>query len=138
MFVLAWLNIATQPCLMAMEMTPEVTPAHEPAAHSGHAGHMSDETGSADCGHCPPAMNDHEVLCETGLAAGCEIFPGYNVDGRQFKQQLKDIPPPLLPSAIGCSPGFSIPVTLGSPQDLKRLKFADDPPLIIRHCVFLK
>lgn len=138
MFVIAWLNIAAQPCLMAMEMAPDAAPATEHAAHSGHADHMSDETYKTDCGHCPTNMIDQEVLCETGTAAGCEVFPGYNVDGRQFEKQLKDFPPLLLVSAIEWSPDFSVPVALIPPQDHRRLKFAGDPPLNIRHCVFLK
>ena len=137
-FVLAWLNIATQPCLMAMEMAPNVSLASEHAAHSGHGEHMSDEAASTDCGHCPTGISEQEVLCETGSASDCEIFPGYNVDGRQFKQLLKDIPPsPALP-ALKSELDFSKPVTLFPPHDNKRLKFAGDPPLNIRHCVFLK
>jgi len=137
MFVLAWLNIATQPCLMAMEMAPDASPTTEQAAHSGHATHMSDGTESTDCSHCPSAINDQEVLCATSAVSDCEVFPGYNVDGRQFKQ-LKDFSPPLFVSPIECPPDFSIPVTQLPPQDHKRLRFAGDPPLNIRHCVFLK
>jgi hypothetical protein len=87
MLVLAWLNIATQPCLMAMEMAPETTLASEQTVHSEHAEHMSDAPDATDCGHCPPAADHQEILCETGSASNCELFPGYNVDGRQFKLQ---------------------------------------------------
>ena len=138
MFVLAWLNIATQPCLMAMEMVPDapLAPAH--AVHSEHAGHMADASASDDCDHCPPAIDHQEILCETGSASDCEIFPGYNVDGRQFKPQPKDVFPPIALLTIRSTPACSAPVTLFPPHDNKRLKFAGDPPLNIRHCVFLK
>ena len=138
MFVLAWLNIATQPCLMAMEMVPDATLASEQAVHSEHAEHMDDANESTDCGHCPPAIEHQEILCETGSASDCEIFPGYNVDGRQFKLKLKDLTPCLTLSTVENTLDFSTPVTLFPPQDYKRLKFAGDPPLNIRYCVFLK
>jgi len=138
MFVLAWLNIATQPCLMAMEMVPDapLAPAH--AVHSEHVKHMADASTSSDCGHCPPAIEHQEILCETGSASDCELFPGYNVDGRHFKPQLKDVFPPLALSTIQSTPVCSLAVTPFSAHDNKRLKFAGDPPLNIRHCVFLK
>jgi hypothetical protein len=135
LLVLAWLNIAAQPCLMAMETAPETSQASDHALHSGHAGHIADAT---DCNHCPPGMDHQKVLCETGSAADCEIFAGYNADGRQFKPQLKDLSLPLALSTIESTLDFSAPVRLFLPHDNKRLKFAGDPPLNIRHCVFLK
>lgn len=138
MFVLAWLNIAAQPCLMAMEMAPETTLASEPAVHSEHAEHLADALDATDCGHCPPAVDHQEILCETGSASDCELFPGYNVDGRQFKLQAKDVSPPLALFTIENTLDFATPAAIFSPQDRKRLKFAGDPPLNIRHCVFLK
>ena len=138
LLVLAWLNIATQPCLMAMEMAPDTSQASEHAAHSGHAEHMADAPELTNCDHCPPGVDHQEVLCETGSASDCEIFPGYNVDGRQFKQQLKDVSAPLTLSTIESTLDFSVPIRLFPPHDNKRLKFAGDPPLNIRHCVFLK
>jgi hypothetical protein len=135
LLVLAWLNIAAQPCLMAMEAAPETSQASAHAVHSGHAEHIADAT---DCDHCPPGADHQKVLCETGSAADCEIFAGYNADGRQFKPQLKDVSPPLALSTIESTLAFSAPVRLIPPHDGKRLKFAGDPPLNIRHCVFLK
>ena len=135
LLVLAWLNITAQPCLMAMETAPETSQASDHALHSGHAGHIADAT---DCDHCPPGMDHQKVLCETGSAADCEIFSGYEADGRQFKPQLKDVSPPLALSTIESTLDFSAPVRLFQPHDNKRLKFAGDPPLNIRYCVFLK
>lgn len=138
LLVFAWLNVAAQPCLMAMETAPATSQASEPAAHSGHAGHMADATAASDCGHCPPGVDHQKALCETGSASDCEIFPGYNVDGRQFKPQLKDVSPPLAMSTIERTLDYSAPVRLFPPDDNRRLKYAGDPPLNIRHCVFLK
>ncbi len=138
MFVLAWLNIAAQPCLMAMEMAPETLQASELAVHSRDAEHMGDAPASADCDHCPPSVDHQEILCATGSASDCEIFPSCNVDGRQFKLQLKDVSAPVALSTIQSTQAYSVPVTPFPPRDNKRLKFAGDPPLNIRHCVFLK
>ncbi len=138
MLVLAWLNIAAQPCLMAMEMVPETSMAAVNAAHSGHAEHMADAIASADCDHCPPSVDHQEVLCATGSASDCEILPTCNVDGRQFKLQLKDVSAPVALSTLQSTQAYSVPVTLFPPRDNKRLKFAGGPPLNIRHCVFLK
>jgi formiminotetrahydrofolate cyclodeaminase len=138
MLVLGWLNIAAQPCLMAMETAPETLQASEPAAHSGHAAHIADATAATDCDHCPTGVDHQKVLCETGSAADCEIFAGYEIDGRQFKSQLKDLSSPPAMSTIENALDYSAPVRLFPPRDNKRLKFAGDPPLNIRHCVFLK
>ncbi len=138
MFVLAWLNIATQPCLMAMEMAPEESLAAAHAMPAGHAGHMADATEAADCGHCPPGIVHQESLCETGSAVDCELFSSHNVDGRQLKLQPNDVSPPLASSTPENTLDFIAPVTLILPHDSKRLKFAGDPPLNIRYCVFLK
>ena len=138
LLVLGWLNIAAQPCLMAMETAPETSQASEPAVHSGHAGHIADATAAADCDHCPPGVDHQKALCETGSASDCEIFPGYNVDGRQIKPPPKDVSPPLTLSTTESTRELSAPVRLLPPHENKRLKFAGDPPLNIRHCVFLK
>ncbi len=138
LLVLAWLNIAAQPCLMAMERAPETSLASDHALHSGHAEHIADATAATDCDHCPPGVDHQKVLCEAGSAADCEIFGGYEVDGRQFKPQPKDLSPPLALSTIESTLDFSAPARLFPPHDNQRLKFAGDPPLNIRHCVFLK
>lgn len=138
LLVLAWLNVAAQPCLMAMEMAPETSQTTDHAVHSEHAEHLADATAATDCDHCPPGVDHQKVLCETGSASNCEIFAGYETDGRQFKPPLKDLSPPLALSTIESTLDFSAPVRLFAPHDNKRLKFAGDPPLNIRHCVFLK
>ena len=138
LLVFAWLNIAAQPCLMAMEMAPETSLASDHTLHSGHAVHIADATAATHCDHCPTGVDHQKVLWETGSAADCEIFAGYEVDGRQFKPPLKDLSPPLALSTIESTLDFSAPVRLFAPHDNKRLKFAGDPPLNIRHCVFLK
>jgi hypothetical protein len=138
MLLLAWLNIAAQPCLMAMEMAPDASHASEQTTHSGHGEHASRASDMPGCGHCPPVASDQAAQCETGSAANCELLPGYNVDGRHFDKQAKDVPPQLVLAALSITVDSTATVTPLLPHDIKRLKFTGDPPLNIRHCVFLK
>lgn len=138
MLLLAWLNIAAQPCLMAMELPPDASPASEQSVHSEHGEHASHTADSPDCGHCPPVADDRAVQCAAGSAADCEIFPGYNVDGRQFEKQAKDVSSQLALISSTITLDRSMEVTPLKPNDVERLKYNGDPPLNIRHCVFLK
>lgn len=138
MLLLAWLNIAAQPCLMAMELAANTSVAPEQTFHSKHHEHAPHLPESPDCGHCPPVANNQSVPCETGAASDCEMFPGYNVDGRHFDKPVKDVSQqPVLLTLASMVHGATT-VTLLLPHDIKRLKFSGDPPLNVRFCVFLK
>jgi hypothetical protein len=77
--LVAWLSTSLQPCLMAMEMSPD--PAIESAVstshvgHAGHGGHSSHgeaEVGQT-CAHCPPAVDaQSQVFCESTVQADCD------------------------------------------------------------------
>lgn len=138
MLLVAWLSIAAQPCLMAMEPAADTSLASEQKVHSEHNGHASHARDLPDCGHCPSLTGDQAVQCVTGSASDCGLLPGYNVDGRHFEKQAKDVSPPLtlftLDDPVDCSMAVAPPL----PRDVRRLKFTVDPPLNIRHCVFLK
>ena len=136
--ILAWLNVAAQPCLMAMEMAPQKSSISEHTVHSEHSEHMSDAAAANDCDHCPSLLDAQAAPCETGSASDCELFPGYNVDGRYFKLQPKDNSPPLTLLSIASTHDLLRPVTRVSPHRDKRTRFAGDPPLNIQYCVFLK
>ena len=138
MLLFAWFNIAAQPCLMAMESAPDTSLASEHTVHSEHTEHNSHSDDLLDCGHCPPVTGGQKVLCETGSASDCEVFPGYNMDGRHFQAKLKDVSPPLSSCTLDSANDFSIPASVLLPLDNKQLKFTGAPPLNIRHCVFLK
>ena len=141
-FVFAWLNVAAQPCLMAMEMSvePAIAPAHMDHG-SQHVDHGSDHTVdmSEGCGHCPPTGTAaHQGDCMTMQATDCTELPQSNVEARPLKVQLKDIPGlfamPNAPPRIA----YQAMAPLRMPQQCARLKFTDSPPLNIRYCVFLK
>lgn len=119
-----WLNLALQPCAMAME-----------ADH--------------DCPHCPPA-HEHEMMAHHGhgeakaeapcasLEAPCGELDDVSMDGRSGQLKVKDTVE--LPVAIAHEPATST-VTAG-----ERCNYATgppqraglSPPLHVLFCVYLK
>lgn len=133
-FVVAWLNLAVQPCLMAMEAGGD--PANDAihVTHSDHASHSSDH----GCDHCPPASHDHVTPCATSLSAGCSSVTQGSNDGRNGPAKPKDLP---ASAAIAePAPPIDFIVSSESPPapDRVALKFTSEPPLNIQYCVFLK
>ncbi len=130
-FVVAWLNLAVQPCLMAMELAPEPEAA---TAHSAHASHSD----SHDCDHCPPAIDHKHQTCASCAASVCESTPDSNYDARNQLPKLKDIstyvaiadPVPRLESGLRNEPVQSFRCA--------ELSWPGEPPLNLRYCVFLK
>ena len=130
LFVAVWLNLALQPCAMALES-------------------MQDN----DCPHCPPAqthahdgMHDrmhesmgHEMPCASATA-DCSFSEDLNHDARGDQLKLKDAHIDS-PTAISCRE-FALPY--GNPVDfLPRPRYASvhtgaSPPLNVLHCVYLK
>ena len=130
LFVAVWLNLALQPCAMALESIQD-----------------------NDCPHCPPAqthahdgMHDgmsesmgHEMPCASA-AADCSFSEDLNHDARGDQLKLKDAHVDS-PIAIA-SREFALPY--GNPVDfLPRPRYASvhtgaPPPLNVLHCVYLK
>jgi len=131
-FVVAWLNLAVQPCLMAMELAPEPATAH--SAQSAHSSHSDRH----DCGHCPGAVNHDYQACASSAASTCGTTPDYNYDARNQLPKLKDIstyvaiadPVPRLEFDLRNEP-------VQSPR-CADLSWPGEPPLNLRYCVFLK
>jgi hypothetical protein len=137
-FVFAWLNAAAQPCLMAKDMTvePEMAPAH--AAHGMHQDDL-DAIDTGDCGHCPPSgAGIHQDACATMQAADCTELPISNLDVRQLKFELKDVPGMFAVSQAPPQTILAGPKSVTAPRTCKRLRFSHSPPLNLRYCVFLK
>jgi hypothetical protein len=136
--VFAWLNVAAQPCLMAMDMTvePEMT-----VGHAGHGMHTDDPDtmGAGDCGHCPPSgAGIHQGTCATMLAADCSELPVSNLDVRQLKFELKDAPGTFVLSHAPPQTTLARSKSVPAPRTSERLRFSQSPPLNLRYCVFLK
>jgi len=132
--MLAWLNLAVQPCLMAMEITPEPVVDSVHVAHTNHASHSPDH----DCDHCPPASNDNAKSCMSAAGSDCGSIPDYNYDGRNGLSKLKDLPTFVAVAELAIAFEFVIPVSPSPPLDCAAVDHLNEPSLNIRFCVFLK
>ena len=128
-FVVAWLNLAVQPCLMAMELAP--APA---TAHSAHASHSD----SHDCGHCPPAIGHEHQTCASCAASVCEGTPDSNYDARNQLSKLKDISTYVAIAEPLLRVESDLRKDLVQPSYCADLSWPGEPPLNLRYCVFLK
>lgn len=114
----AILNLALQPCVMAMN----------PDADHG-------------CPHCPPGMrhavHDHgQKLAEFET---CEISAVYHFDGRGDQPPAKQPSPDLasLPADVAVLPAY-VASADRRPARLHLPRYTGDPPLNVLHCVYLK
>ena len=133
-FVVAWLNLAVQPCLMAMESMPESVVVSGQSAHTEHASHSPDH----NCDHCPPTSSDHAKVCASAAASDCGSIPDYNYDGRNGLSKLKDIPAYVAIAEIVVPVEFTIPTSSQPPANCAAPKYPIEPPRNVRFCVFLK
>ena len=129
--MVAWLNLAVQPCLMAMEQSPEPATA---MAHTAHAGHSD----SHHCDHCPPAMDQDFQACASSAVAACGVTPEFNSDARNKLPKLKDISTYAVITEPLPQVAFDLPKDLAEPPDQADLQFPSGPPLNVRYCVYLK
>jgi len=125
LFVAVWLNLALQPCAMAVE------------ADADH-----------DCPHCPPAETHEHGAMHGGMdpdmpcadaAADCAFADDWNHDGRSGQFKLKDAPVEL-PIAIAPHE-LSVPFRQATSATL-RPRYASvhagaPPPLHVLYCVYL-
>ncbi len=118
-----WVNLAVQPCAMAMGA-------------------------DSDCPHCPPAVehtvagahkhHGEDIASDCGsLAADCGEFDDFSVDSRGAQSKLKDnaediAPLPVLPGEPPAIPPV-IPLAATGPPDIAVVP----PPLHLLNCVFL-
>jgi hypothetical protein len=141
-FVFAWLNVAAQPCLIAMEMSAEPEMASMQMEHGDHhRSPASEQDVDLDhgCGHCPLSGSAaNQSQCATMQAVDCTDLPQSNIDVRSLKSDFKDSPGAI--AVAQSPPRAAIPRTirLVTPHTCARLKFTDSPPLNLRYCVFLK
>ena len=141
-FVFAWLNVAAQPCLMAMEMSagPDTMSVHDGhGAHQAEASSDHDEDAAHNCGHCSTTGSGaHQSSCAGMQAADCTELPDSNIDVRPIKLQLKDVPGMFALAQAPPPTSFTAFTSSVVRQSCARLKFTDSPPLNLRYCVFLK
>lgn len=116
--LIAVLNLAFQPCAMAMDMDTD------------HG-----------CPHCPTEARhgNHDNKPKLDDIADCDYVNIYNHDGRSTESQGKDLSPDLNAPIAG---EFSVAES-ALPQSEFRFgtsaaRHPGDPPLNILYCVFLK
>jgi len=126
LFVAVWLNLALQPCAMALES-------------------MQDK----DCAHCPPAQlhehsgmhesMDHEMPC-ADAATDCSFSEDLNYDGRSGQLKLKDaqFDAPVAIAPREFSSFNNSPVNFRPRPRYASVHAGAPPPLNVLHCVYLK
>lgn len=134
-FIVAWLNLALQPCAMALgnledHDCPRCPPAHEDEQidHAMHGRHMGAEDSVSV-----------EMPCSIA-AADCTILDEFNYDGRTVKLGLNDAPndspiaivsPIFLESNLRLAEHISWHPSRSPPRPVS-------VPLNVYYCVYLK
>jgi hypothetical protein len=126
LFVAVWLNLALQPCAMALESIQD-----------------------NDCVHCPPAQtHEHGGMHESmgdempcaDAATDCSFSEDLNHDGRGGQLKLKDAqfdaPVAIAPREIVSFNGS--PVSFQPRPRYATVHAAAPPPLHVLYCVYLK
>ena len=141
LFVVSWLSVSLQPCLMAMESDAGADMAME-SGHSAHATHAVDAASpdtDAECGHCPPVACEVAMSCDVEMSVECQTDVQCSLDNRRDKLLLNDAQfdiPVSIPSAIAddqfadhkiVSPGIRVVAIAPGYQ----------PPLNLLNCVYL-
>lgn len=93
LFVVLWLNIAIQPCAMAMVDGGDHNCPHCPPTHTGH--HDSSEEST------------NGVPCDNG-DVDCGVAGDINHDGRPVQLKLKDLPTDTLVAIHSLDSGMQI------------------------------
>jgi hypothetical protein len=134
-FVVAWLNLALQPCAMALgnmeeHDCPRCPPSHqdEHVDHRMHDGHAQAKESASS-----------EMPCSTA-ATDCSLSDEFNYDGRSVKLELNDAPGD---SPIAIAPPFVFESTSRPAKHHSWHPTRSPPPpssvsLNVYYCVFLK
>ena len=124
LFAAVWLNLALQPCAMAMEADldcPHCPPQHEQHM-AGHAGH---------------AVEAQKAPCDS-LDTDCCDLDDVSVDGRAGQAKLKEMgEAPVAITVVVASPAVRVPKSACPATGPPRWA-ADSPPIHVLNCVYLK
>jgi hypothetical protein len=134
MFVVAWLNLALQPCAMAFDGPAEPDCPRCPPSDSPEVAHH-DMAGHDMAGH---EMASGDMPCLT-VAADCSLDDELNYDGRAVKLELKDLPNDL---PIAIHPAIALAPSMRAAEYVGRHRTRSPPrgsstPLNVLYCVYL-
>jgi hypothetical protein len=138
-FVVSWLSVSLQPCLMAMESDDAMAMQTGHSAHAVHDEHAMSPGAETDCGHCPPAACEVEMSCDVEMSSECQTDVQCSLDSRRVKFLLKDAQYDPLPGivAIAATPPFSEHRILPSPTRVAAYAPGYQLPLNLLNCVYL-
>lgn len=138
-FVVSWLSVSLQPCLMAMESGATMTMESGHAAHAMHDGEMTSADADGDCGHCPPAACEVDMSCDVEMSSECQTDVQCSLDSRRDKfksEDAQDDLPPGIATTIVATPFADHKIVLPGIR-VEAYVPGYQPPLNIFHCVYL-
>jgi len=138
-FVVSWLSVSAQPCLMAMEAGAGLA---EDSGHSAHVMHdqdMASQGAEAGCGHCSPAACESAGFFDEGMSAGCQQNVQYSLDSRRSKLVYKDSQndPPAGIAPTNVAPAISSREIVPSGVSFESCNPGYRRPLNLLNCVYL-
>jgi hypothetical protein len=131
LFVAVWLNLALQPCAMALQSEDNYNCLHCPPAQAQAQAHEHEHGGMH-------GDMDHEMRCADDLS-DCVLVQDLNHDGRSGQFKLKDAPSDI---AVAVAP-HELAVQFQRPADTPlRPRYTSvpagaPPPLHVLYCVYL-
>jgi hypothetical protein len=136
--VIAWMSATLQPCLMAMEMSPnEFATISEAAEHGDHQSHTASSEDHA-CPHCPPSTSHDGNSCVAPASSECDILPEAKPGERILKVELSDVFDNAHSSHHNYSFDRAPPLLVSLSANCEKPTFVFGPSISIRNCVFLK
>lgn len=92
LFVVSWMSVSLQPCLMAMEPDGAMQMAMQAgeSAHAMHAEEMASSDADANCPNCPPGGCVGMASCDVEMSTQCQPDVQFSLDSRPAKLKLKD------------------------------------------------
>jgi hypothetical protein len=140
-FVIAWMNVTLQPCLMAMELSPSdsasVSTSSEHDSHQGHSATVADHEDQA-CPHCPPSASHDSNSCAVTAQTGCDTLPAAKPGERILKVDLNDAFGDVLADYQYYGLYRAPPAMVVVSPDRLKPTFVVGPSINIRNCVFHK
>jgi hypothetical protein len=141
LFVVSWLCVSLQPCLMAMEPGADA-PMAMASGHSAHSSHAVDEASpdaDADCGHCPPAACEVAMSCDVKMSSECQPDVQCSLDSRRAKLILEDVQYDLQPDIAATIAATTFAGHEIVPPGVRVTAYVPglQPPLNLLNCIYL-